>query len=226
MRVPAILFSMTTLAVALLPTLGVTEQATPAPPEDVLTRPASFTDRSLPAFLAFEDALQVSGVPGGVAFVEACSDQPEPTVHTHGANLRQVLDSITSGDPRYEWRMTGGVINLEPLQGSPALLEIHLKTYDSRGLTDAISAVTFLSSSPEVVRAAAKLGLIHNALGPGLGGIPQGPPPPKKPLGIRLQNVTLLDALNTIARVNKHGVWTYRETHCGSVHQFNVSFAQ
>jgi hypothetical protein len=122
--------------------------------------------------------------------------------------------------------MQKGVVNFEPVEGPPALLKTHLKTYDSGKLTDAVSAVTVLSSSPEVVRAAARLGLTHNALGPGLGGMAQVPPPSSKPLGLRLHDVTLLDALNTIARVNKHGVWTYRETQCGPVHQFNISFAQ
>jgi hypothetical protein len=194
-------------------------------PQDALTRPARTGDLSLPTFSAFEGALQVSGVPGGVAFVEGCSDQPEQMVHPHRTTLREVLDSIVSGDIRYVWRMRKGAVNLEPLKGVPALLRMHLETYDSQD-TDAVSAVTFLSSLPEVARAAAKLGLTHNVLGPGLGGMTQGPRPPKEPLGIRLHDVTLLDALNAIARANKHGVWTYRETHCGSIHQFNVSFAQ
>jgi hypothetical protein len=146
-------------------------------------------------------------------------------VHPHGTTLREVLDSITSGDPRYVWRMHNGAVNLEPLKGIPALLKTYLKTYDSQD-TDAVSAVTFLSSLPEVARAAAELGLTQNVMGPGLGSMAQGPPPRKKPLGIRLHDVTLLDALNAIARANTHGVWTYRETHCGSIRQFNLSFAQ
>jgi len=147
-------------------------------------------------------------------------------VHPRGTTLRQVLDSITSADSHYVWRIKEGVVNVEPAKGLPALLETHLKTYDSGKLADAVSAVTVLSGSPDVVRAGARLGLTHNALGPGLGGVAPGSPSPQKPLGLRLHNVTLLDALNTIARANKHGVWTYRETQCGSVHQFNISFAQ
>lgn len=212
------------LAVALLPSLRVSGQAAPAP-QDVLTRSARIGGRSLPAFSAFESALQISGVPGGVAFVEGCSDQPQPMVHTHGTTLREVLDSITSGDPRYVWRMHNGAVNLEPLKGVSALLKTRLKTYDSQD-TDAVSAVTFLSSLPEVASAAAELGLTHNVLGPGLGGMAQDPPLPKKPLRIRLHDVTLIDALNAVARANTHGVWTYRETHCGSIRQFNLSFAQ
>jgi hypothetical protein len=214
------------LAVALLPSLRVGIAAIPTPQEDVLSRPAAIGDRSLPASLAFEEALQVSGVPGGAALVEGCADEPKAMVHPDGATLRQVLDSIISGDSHHVWRMRKGVVNLEPVKGLPALLQTHLKKYDSGDLTDAVSAVSYLSSLPELARAAAKHGLTQNVLGPGLGGVAPGPPSPKKPLGVRLHDVTLLDALNAIARANEHGVWAYGETHCGSVHQFNISFAQ
>jgi hypothetical protein len=120
------------LVVALLPSLRVIIAATPTPPqEDVLSRPAAIGDRSLPASSAFEDALQISGVPGGVAFVEGCADEPKPLVHPHGETLRQVLDSITSGDSQYVWRMRKRLVNLEPVKGPPVLLQTHLKRYDS-----------------------------------------------------------------------------------------------
>lgn len=226
MRTFLISSSRVLLAVALLSSLRVSGQVPPAPQEDVLTRSARIDDESLPAFSAFQGALLVSGVPGGVAFMEGCSDQPVPIVHPRGTTLREVLNSITAGDSAYAWRMREGVVNLEPSTGLPALLTTHLNTYDSQELTEPGSAVTFLSSSPEVTRSAAKLGLAHNVSGSALGSMAQGPPPQKKPLGIRLRDVTLVDALNAIVRANKHGVWTYRETHCGSIHQFNVSFAQ
>lgn len=214
------------VAAALLPPLLISRNVGLAQQEDALTRPISIGEKSLPAFSAFQDALQISGVPGGVAFVEGCENQPKSMVRPQGTNLREVLDSITRADSQYSWRMQKGVVNLEPVEGLPALLKTHLKTYDSGKLTDAVSAVTVLSSSPEVVRAGAQLGLTHNALGPGLGGMAQVPTPSSKPLGLRLHDVTLLDALNAIARANKHGIWTFRETQCGSVHQFNISFAQ
>ena len=223
--VSEILAAVFFLAAALLPSLRISIAATPAPQEDVLSRPAPIGDLSLPASSAFEAAAQASGVPGGVAFLEGCPDEPKPAVQPYGTTLREVLDSITTRDSRYMWRMQEGVVNLEAAKGAPALLRTHLKTYDSGNLTDA-SAVIFLSSLPEVARAAAGLGLTYNQLGSGLGGTALGPSPPKKPLGVRLRDVTLLDALNAIIRANKHGVWTYRETHCGSVHQFNISFEQ
>ena len=127
--------------------LEVSSQVPPTLQEDVLTRSATIGDVSLPAFSAFEGALLVSGVPGGVAFAQGCSDQPLPMVRPQGTTLREVLDSITGGDSGYVWRMNSAVVNLEPLQGVPALLTTLLKTYDSRELAEPGSAVTLLISS-------------------------------------------------------------------------------
>jgi hypothetical protein len=226
MRAFTSFFSVALLAMGSLSSLAVTSQVPPAPQDDVLTRSVTIGDVPLPVFSAFEGALLVSGVPGGVAFVQGCSDQPLPVVHPHGTTLREVLDSITSSDSGYVWRMNEGVVNLEPLQGVPALLTTRLKTYNSQELAEPGSAVTALISSHEVTQAATNLGLTRNVSGSALSGIGSEPRPPKKPLGIRLHDVTLLDALNAIVRANKHGVWVYRETYCGSVHQYDVSFSE
>jgi hypothetical protein len=221
-----VLSSRVILAAALLSPLRISGQAAQAPQEDVLTHPANIGDAPLPIFAAFQTALQTSGVPGGVAFIEGCSDRPLPIARAHGITLREVLDSIIAGDSAYTWKLTEGVVNIQPSTGPPALLRAHLNNYESGDASDAVSAVTFLSSSPGVASAATQLGLVQNVLGPGLGSMMREPTPPKKPLGIRLHDVTFVDALNAIARANQHGVWVYRETHCGPVQQFNVSFAQ
>jgi hypothetical protein len=194
--------------------------------EDVLARSARISDSAVSAVLAFQDAVAAAGVPGGVAYSEGCSDQPPPpTVHPRGTTLREVLDSISGGDSGYIWKLNDGVVNFEPARGLPTLLKTHLNGYDSGDVVDAVSAVTFLVSSPEVNNAAAKLGLERSALVSGLGGFSLGPQPPKKPLGIRLKNTTLLDALNAIARSQKRGVWRYSEIHCDSGNQYVVDFS-
>lgn len=228
MRTPSISYALvqTAAVIFLAPLLGVASHEAPSPQDDLLARPARIGNRPLPTFSAFERALHVAGVPGGVALVEGCPEEAKVTVHPRGTTLREVLDGITSDDSHYVWRLYGGVVNLEPSNGPPPLLRTQLKVYESGDVTDAASAVTFLSSASEVANAAASLGLTQNVLGPGLGGMPKGPRPLPKRLGLQLHNVTLLDALNAIARTNTHGLWTYQETHCRSVNQFNLSFSQ
>jgi hypothetical protein len=89
------------LVLVLLPSLVVSRPSTLAAQEDLLTRTAAIGDQSLPAFSAFQDALEASSVPGGVAFAEGCADEPKLVVHPHGTTLRQVLDGIVSAYPYY-----------------------------------------------------------------------------------------------------------------------------
>ena len=114
MRAFTSLFSVAILAMGSLSPLGVSSQVPPALQKDVLTRSAKIGDVSLPAISAFEGALLVSGVPGGVAFAQGCSDQPLPIVRRQGTTLREVLDNITGGDSGYVWRMNEGVVNFKP----------------------------------------------------------------------------------------------------------------
>jgi hypothetical protein len=198
----------------------------PAQPADDLTRPIAISDSPSPAYVVALGAMLASGTPGGVTFDGGCPDHSEPVIRPHGTTLREVLDSITEEDASYAWNMKQGVVNLVPSGGAPAFLKMNLDTYDSGDLANASEAVVFLASSPEVTRDAAKLGLQKNPSGSPLGSASLEPRPPQKPLSIRLQNVTLLGVLNAIARANKHGVWTYYEKKCGSVHQFDLTFTE
>jgi hypothetical protein len=197
-----------------------------SPQQAALNRPVAMGEMSTPAPSVFQGAALDAGVPGGAAYFEGCANQPLRTVQPTGSTLREVLNSITHADPEYVWSFNSGVLNLEPSRGIPALLAMRLTNYDSESVTDAASAVTLLSSSPEVTGAANKLGLTQNVSGSALSGLPREPQPPKKPLDIHLKNVTLLDALNAIVRAQKMGVWMYRETHCGSVSLYDVNVVQ
>lgn len=222
----AFLFSVAIFVVQLGALSEIRALKQPEQQEDVLVRSARISNSAVSAVSAFQDAVSAAGVPAGVAFSEGCSDQPPPpTVHPRGVTLREVLESISGGDSGYIWKLDDGVVNLEPALGLPALLKTRLNRYDSGDVVDAVSAVAFLSSSTEVNDAATKLRLEHSALTSGLGGISPGPQPHKEPLGIRLKNTTFLDVLNAIARVQKRGVWRYRETHCGAVNQYVVDFS-
>ena len=54
--------------------------------------------------------------------------------------------------------------------------------------------------------------------------MPGAPPPPK--LNVRLQDVTLLEALNALVRAHEHGLWMYREIHCNSTNHFDIKFTE
>lgn len=220
--------------VALLVSLAVASHSAPSSQEDILTRsvvgsvngPRPASKAFAGAREAFVAALRAADVAGGAIVVEGCPEEPKHSVQISGTTLGELLNSIAGSDPHYAWRLYRGVVDLEPSGGLPALLTTQLKAYDSGDATDPESAVTFLNSLPEVMRAAVALGLTQNPSGSFLSGMAPGPPPPRKRLDLRLHDITLLDALNAIARTNKHGFWTYNETHCGSINQFSLYFAE
>lgn len=228
MTVPRFVFSVSLLAaLALLPHDSETQIPATPTQEDILSRPVTVPDQPEAAYSVALSAIQSAGAPGGViSHRKGCSAQQGPLVHPRGNTLRRSLDSIVQDDPSYTWTFADGVINLLPSNELPPLLRTHLETYDSGGITNAISAVTLLVGSKEIYSAATKLGLQMNPSGSGLGGVAPGTSLAEKPLGIHLQNVTLLEAMNAIARANTHGVWSYYETQCGSVHQFDLLFTQ
>lgn len=205
---------------------GTGRPRSPGSQTAILNRVVAMGNSSASAPSVFQGAALLAGVPGGTAFLEGCANQPPLKVRPRGNTFGAVLSSITHGDPSYIWRVRAGVVNLMPSSGVPALLKTRLAGYDSMTATDAASAITLLSSSPQVVGAARKLGLAHDVSGSALSGVASKFGHRKKPLGVHLINVSLLRALNAIARANRHGVWMYRETHCDSVRQYDITFVQ
>jgi hypothetical protein len=177
---------------------------------------------------AFQSLMLASGTPGGdVTAGGACGEEPETMTRLRGTTLREALESITRADPHYHWSVSDGVVDLLPGGVPPALLRVRITYFDSGPATDIVSAGTFLFALPEVRAAAARLGLTRSATsGSGLSSLLPGAHAPRKRLDLRLRDVTVLDALNAIVRVNKGGVWMYSETRCKGLHLFDLNFSR
>lgn len=217
----AILFATVSFA-------GAQDQASKLPStEEMLTRPVVVpSGPPLSASSAFEDLMFSAGIPGGQVLEEGCNAEVGPQTHLKGNTLRELLDSFAGVGSPYRWEVKDGVVNLLPAKGSPALLLTRIATYDSQKAADIVTATTFLLASPKIQDAAAELGLTQNVSGSGVGSVGPGPPPPREPLGLRLQNVTLRDLLNALVRINGRGVWTYREIHCPPKNYFDVTISR
>lgn len=227
---------MERLAIGVLTFLVVTAAQRPRAPvqgtapltsEELLESPlGSFSSAPSSVRMGFQNLLLVSGFPGGVAAPGNCDDKQERTVRLKGKTLHEALETLVHADDRYRWRVDGGVVNLLPVNTLPALLGTRVSSYDSRDAADIATAGAYLMGLPEVRQAAARLGLAKNGSGTGLYAIPRGAPPPRRSLGVRLQEATVLEILNAIVRKNGHGVWFYTETGCGDLRVFEMGFAQ
>ena len=158
--------------------------------------------------------------------MHGCEKPSDSEVRFHEGTLREALEAIVTADPEYRWEMNDGVVNLLPSRGVPDLLAVRISAFDSGDATNVTTAKAFLLALPEVRKRATELGFDQAILESGFHGVPPpgAPPPPK--LDVRLQNVTLLDALNALVRANRHGLWIYRETHCESTKHFDISFTE
>jgi hypothetical protein len=193
----------------------------------LLQRPVAVAQGTLSVDSAFQSVMLASGAPGGETLLTGCQQEGKALVHLRGNTLEQGLDAITRADPRYRWRVADGVINLLPAGEPPALLMARVSYFDSGPATDIVSAGAFLFALPEVWQAEASLGLRRSAFfGRTLGSMLPGPQPPRKRLGLRLRDVTVLAALNAIVRVNTRGVWTYSETNCQGIRTFDLTLSQ
>ncbi len=222
------LFAMLVLLLGAFP-LAV-HHAEPGRPEEeteLLTRPvANLGSSPLSLNLAIQTVILGSGIPGGAVITQGCTEPSDRVVRLQGNSLGEVLDDIVTADPDYTWEVKGGVINLMPVKGVPDLLTLRIASFDSGGATSVTTAKTFLFALPEVRMRAAELGFDQGILASRLSSVAPGTPPARKLLNVRLQDVTLLEALNALVRANKHGLWIYCETHCKSANYFDVKFTE
>jgi hypothetical protein len=221
--------SLATLVLLLgaFPLAGHHEQ--PGKPEtetELLMRPvANLGSSPLSVNLAFQSVILGSCTAGGAVITQGCEEPPNSIVRFQGSTLREVLDDIVTADPDYGWEVKDGVVNLMPAKGVPDLLTLRIGAFDTGDATSITSAKTFLFALPEVRKRAEELGFDQAASGSGPYAIVPGAPPPPR-LDVRLQDVTLLEALNALVRAHKHGLWIYYETHCKSTSHFDINFTE
>jgi hypothetical protein len=221
--------SLITLVLLLgaFPFAGHQEQpGKPVAEAELLMRPlANLGPSPLSVNFAFQRAILRSGAPGGAVITQGCAEPSDNIVRFQGSTLREVLDDIVTADPDYGWEVKDGVVNLIPAKGVPDLLTLRIGAFDTGDATSVTTAKTFLFALPEVRKRAAELGFDQAIFGSGFSAMVPGAPPPNL-LNVRLQDVTLLEALNALVRAHKHGLWVYREIHCNSTNHFDINFTE
>lgn len=169
---------------------------------------------------AFRIAMGSVRMPGGAARILGCEgDDFKQLWSPWNKTLRQALDSLVEADPRYSWQVVGGVINLLPADGEPALLKTRISQFSVRDLTSSLDALGQLQTLPEV-----KKGMEDLHLKPGIALISYWPSPNPKPFSVECKNVTLREALNAIARAQGRDIWDYVEVHCAGKDEVVIRF--
>src|SRR5262245_63846337 len=150
---------------------------------------------------AFSSALGAMHMSGGIVIVPDCNGKVRYNLVTSAApSLRDILDGITLTEPIYRWEVKDGVVNIVPRSGIPELLETNIAKFEIKN-ADTSLAVNRLLALQSVRRRMADLNLSEGPLrSPGLGYFSPDGKSDKKKRGfdVRVQNVTLRDALNAI----------------------------
>ena len=214
----SIAIGMLTLSV-----LAQTKQVTLSPGEEVLERQVQGSEVELyttPGACVL--SLRRAGVAGGVAKLNNCeTDKPLQVWNPMGAPLRQVLSSLIQTDPRFVWEFQNGVVNLLPATGEPLLLQTRIARFRVENSYRAREALSHLLALDDVRR-----GMEDVPLKDGIAIIKSLESPHPTAFSVECKDVTLREALNTIARAQGHAVWEYIETHCNGRDDVIIRFQE
>lgn len=171
--------------------------------------------------------LRAGHVPGGVVTVTTCGANETYTFAPVGSTLRDALDSVVIADPRYEWYIDEGAINLVPSSKKPALLDVIIKDFKVNHTKTLDKVVRELLSSPEVRSRANELHLTQGAMQIGIAALDRpgsAEVEESNDFTLHVQNLSVRDILNTIARMHGTAVWSYHENLCKGETEFSVGF--
>jgi hypothetical protein len=227
------MFRNTVVIAAVLVELSIAGFAQEAlPGEQVLTTRSELERTYLPHDIhlqsgplgeAFDSVLLTTRRPGGAVFTYGCGEPAQiPVFIPSTYSLANAFDLLTAVYPTHDWAVRDGVINLLPKQTFPAVLDTLVEriAWDTNeAVSLSIDRVFGLST---VKRRLVELGLSGEIIIPGLQRPPRVGVPLPKGREWKIENVTLLGALNRIAASYGDVRWVYEERHCETVKTYRV----
>jgi hypothetical protein len=179
---------------------------------------------------AFGFARNSAGKAGGMVIVSGCGDPARSPLRLPAdSSLAAALDMIVSIFPTHYWTIQdGGAINLLLKQDVPSIMDFPIRQFEWDTAAFAGLTVDRLFRSKGVDDRLVKLGMVAGVqTGPGLqmpprviNGVPE---PPRKGREQKIENLTLLQALNAIVVSYGDGSWLYEEQKCGGENIYRIS---
>jgi hypothetical protein len=177
--------------------------------------------------MVLEEILRGTGVPAGVVVLANCSTPPHVRLNlSQGTSVAEALNALVASNPEYRWQADGNVINLLPMKAAP-LLETEIREFRMDTTDREIGAVlSELMALPVVRKRQSELKLKSGIYQGGPGAAEEHPVPKKPvPIHIRVQNLSLQEALNSVVETYGHSVWVYGETEeCSGDRTFLLTF--
>lgn len=119
------------------------------------------------------------------------------------ATVTDVMNAIVQSSKKYQWRQTGGFVDVWPSAGSNPLLETRISSFNVKDLSPS-EAFDQLLNLPEVQANMTALNLKRRA--------PDGSPGKlsSSRFSVNLEGVSLREALNKIAQESRIEIWIFR----------------
>lgn len=152
---------------------------------------------------------------------------------TTGATLADTMKELVKTNPGYKWEVRQGVVELMPEGGLPELLKTrvgHFEIAPSTHKLDAFDVLTHISSLPGIKARATQLGMSTSGFigccGPGGGEDLAHAKDKDAPRQIRIGDVSLRDAFDSVVRAYGHFIWIYKESRCNgkTIYEVTVSW--
>jgi hypothetical protein len=174
---------------------------------------------------ATASALRSAKVPGGIVFVGGCGNDPMYTFSHAGPTLEDALHSVIRSNPRYEWTIVKGVVNVRPVNGELSLLSVNMRNVEIKKAYSLDLVASELLSVAEVRRRMTELNFTPGYVRLGMNDLPRSTDTRmKEPPAYQFRNVTLREALDSVARRHGTAVWEYRENHCKGKTEVQLQF--
>ena len=119
------------------------------------------------------------------------------------ATVTDVMNAIVQSSKKYQWRQTGGFVDVWPLAGSNPLLETRISSFNVKDVSPS-EAFDRLLNLPEVQANMTTLNLKRQAPDGSLGKLNS----PR--FSVNLEGVSLREALNKIAQESHIEIWIFR----------------
>ena len=173
---------------------------------------------------AFAKVLYGTGVSGGIATVENICGTKFYDFHIpNGMRLSDALDALMAKDERYTWKPMKGTAIVLPKNGMPNLLKTRIKYVRVSDRNNLTLALNELLRTKEVAMAIVNLKAIARSPEVGFQKLNKAETPSEK-TPIDFTNISLVDALNSLASEHTHAVWSYDENGCDGQKSVKLDF--
>jgi hypothetical protein len=183
-------------------------------PNSVLDRHSEKTPlKNAPISDVVVDALRQQNVPGGVAVSYYCSGYENHSLRPTDDTLRSRIDAAVAAEPENTWSVDDGVVNMVPRYRELLFLKTIVPNLEIKEAVTTAEALDKLLAVPEVSKQATlELGI--HTFGGGIYQALDLANPRNHKISLSLTNVTVLEALNAIARARGDGIWLLVDQQC------------